>query len=127
MSDETPLVQLTLFSEASPVNPQVTQENDGASPMTAGSGVKRSGLSRKSSRATSYLSTYPVLGRSMAGIPFETSSGNLPVSGTMLNGHIYALPTLVPRTDANVSSLWPTPMWADGDKNSPATKMGLPN
>lgn len=39
----------------------------------------------------------------------EDSCGRLPRSGTYANGTLSPLPTLVPRTDASESGLWPTP------------------
>src|SRR5260221_6657950 len=63
-------------------------------PTTDGSGPTPSASSTKSSRKSASSRTYPVLGRSMRGVPLEKSSGLLPKEGTMLGGDIYALPML---------------------------------
>lgn len=186
MSDDTTSQQLTFWSVVRPVSQPATP--DSAEDLTTldGSGPKPSVSSKRSNRKSSASRTYPVYGRSMQGVPLEKSSGNLPDSGILLNGDIYALPTLALPTSESASLLWPTvttdsaterttryaqggmpltaavqqdwrtplageathggpnardssgsahlsaqvnwpsPMHADGEKNSPATRMGLP-
>lgn len=118
MSDQ-PTYQMSMFSAlVSHASQQATQESDVGQVTNVGSGEKQSASSRKSNPGSFYSKTYPVYGRSSAGIPCAKSLGYLPKSGLMLCGHIFALPTLALRNIENASLLWPTPNASDNKRIS---------
>lgn len=60
-----------------------------------------------------FLKTSQVLQASLMGLPLEIFSGRLPQSGSMRNGHIYALLMQARRTAGSDGSAWPTPLAND--------------
>jgi hypothetical protein len=83
-----------------------------------------------------FSKTCRVCGQTMAEIPLEASSGNLPKAGMMHSGHILGLRTQAHRTSVSGSSLWPTPKatnikeslesWAKRSGLPKSKSMGMP-
>ena len=74
-----------------------------------GCGAKPSELLRISSQGSLWRKIPSAFSTMMEAARSEDSCGRLPRSGTYANGTLSPLPTLVLRTDASESGLWPTP------------------
>ncbi len=77
--------------------------------MSDGCGEKPYELLRISSQGSLWRKIPSAFSTMMEAARSEDSCGRLPRSGTYANGTLSPLPTLVLRTDASESGLWPTP------------------